>query len=164
MDSCRADDGVLVVVFLFRLLVQLGGQLAIGLFQLLQQLEVGSALLLTTSLLPLLLLLTDIVARCAEIIIILILILILIFVVLALAVDLAQVVLLALLVILVIVVNVDLVAVLVAVLVLVVHVLQQLIEASSVVEWTTCSGGDADESDQQEETHFQVVADSKLNK
>jgi len=48
LDSNWRDDGVLVITFLFGLLVQLGSQSAVGLFQMLQELEVGLALLLAS--------------------------------------------------------------------------------------------------------------------
>lgn len=54
LDRCWRDDGVLVVVLLFGLSVQFGGQLGVGLFQVLQQLVSRSAvvvLLLLTALL-----------------------------------------------------------------------------------------------------------------
>jgi hypothetical protein len=57
LESGRRDDGIFVVVFVLGLLVQLGGQLGIGLFEFLQQLETRlalAALLLTTALLLLL--------------------------------------------------------------------------------------------------------------
>lgn len=47
LDSGWRDDGVLVILFLFGLFVQLGGQMAVGLFQGLQKLEVRLALLLS---------------------------------------------------------------------------------------------------------------------
>jgi len=54
LDGGWRDDGVLVILLLLGLLVQLGGQGAVGLFQSLQKLELGLALLLTTLLLLLL--------------------------------------------------------------------------------------------------------------
>lgn len=60
LESTGRDDGVLVIVLLLGLLVQLGGQLAIGLFQLTQQLVLGLALV--ALLLASLLLLTSLLA------------------------------------------------------------------------------------------------------
>jgi len=76
------DDGVLVVVFMLGLLVQFGGQLGIGLFDGLQQLEAGSALVLL--LLLALALLALIASLSLELVLVLVLVLILVFQVLLL--------------------------------------------------------------------------------
>lgn len=57
LDGSWGNDGVLVVVLLFSLLVQFGGQLGVGFFQGLQQLEFGLALVLLLLLAALLLVL-----------------------------------------------------------------------------------------------------------
>jgi hypothetical protein len=79
LDGGRRNDGVLVVVLLFRLLVQFGGQGAVGLFELLQQMILSLALvfLLLVFLLLLLLALILILATSALVLLVVVVVLIL---------------------------------------------------------------------------------------
>jgi len=97
LDGRWSNNGVLVVVFLFSLLVQLGGQVAVGFFQSLQQLVFGLALvflLLTTFLLLVLLSLLSLLTVVAALALVQALVLVLVILILALVLILVIVLLL----------------------------------------------------------------------
>jgi hypothetical protein len=112
LNGSWGHNGVLVVVFLLGLLVQLGGQLGVGLFQGLQVLVFGRALVLLLLLATALLLLTTLLLVLLAILVVLVLLLVLLAV---LVVLIVLVLLLLVFIILVLVVLVLLVLVLVVI-------------------------------------------------
>ena len=120
LDGSWGNNGVLVVVFLFSLLVQFGGQLGVGFFQGLQQLVFGLALvlllLLTALLLVLLVMLAVLLTLVATLATLatLTLVLVLILVILILTVLILVIVLFVVVIVVLIVVQVQVAITLVA--------------------------------------------------
>lgn len=153
LDGGGRDDRVLVIALLLGLLVQLGGQLAVGLFELLQELVFRLALLL--SLLSLLSSLLAVSAAVRALALGFLLVVVLVIVVLALAIPASGLLLL----LAVVLVRIAVIVVAVIVVLLALRALEQLIETALAIE-RAARRSKAHQSNQNEETHL----DSRLGR